>query len=196
MANLETIHEIFLMLSTAYPKNELNQTTIELYAKLLADLDDELLKAATLDHISKSQWFPTIAELRGAANKISTPELEPAAEAWGIAHNAMCSCGRTWNYKFANPIITKCMDSMNWNYLCMSTNSVADRARFIELYNEYVRRFKESSETLPMVKALADSFRLPALPAKTGQRDYDPVLDGDYDLYVSRLSDDEEGNLS
>lgn len=164
MATLEILREVFLMLAAAYPKNELNQTTIELYSRLLADLSDELLKVAVLDHISRSQWFPAIAELRQAAAGISRPELEPGGAAWGIAYDAMRLRGRDWDYKFDNQVTQKCIDSMGWRYLCMSTNTTADRARFIELYDEYAKRRKTEGAMLPMVKALAAKMHPAQLP--------------------------------
>ena len=39
-----------------------------------------------------------------------------------------------------NPVLWKTLQAMGWRYLCSSTNGVADRARFIELYNEYAKR--------------------------------------------------------
>lgn len=128
--------------------------TLKLYHQLLSDLPIEQIKAAVLRHVSASKWFPTVAELREAAVALSTPPLQTAIEAWGEVYAAMasgefyCFADHVTEPEFLNPITARLVESMNWRQLCMSENTVADRARFIESYEQLAAR-NERERRLP-----------------------------------------------
>ena len=54
-------------LLAAYPNHPFPRETALLYAKMLADIPEDALKVAVLDHIAESNFFPTVAELRKRA---------------------------------------------------------------------------------------------------------------------------------
>ena len=163
MAEVKTIARMMLILSGAYPHVKLKPYTPDIYEQLLGDIDDELLIAAALDHASKSEFFPSVSQLRERANEIKSGinELPPAAEAWGNVVKLMINVGRNGKPDFDNPIAERAVEALGWRNLCLSTNQVSDRARFIDVYNEYLRRERSEAVALPQIKQLAAQLRMP-----------------------------------
>lgn len=179
MARPEIIDRVFQMLLGAYPAFEINKNTPGAYHRMLQDLDDEVLEAAVLQHISSSKFFPTPHELRDAAANIELgiDELPPAMEAWGQVVAAMNGGldhyeeGKFIHYGmdnspcFDNPVLAQTVEAMGWRRLCLSTNEVSDRARFIETYNTYLQRGRQEAVKLPEIRQLAARLRAPGIPA-------------------------------
>ncbi len=67
MTEPQTIVEILTVLAAAYPRFELTSATVRIYEQTLSDIPVDGLKAATLDLIAESKWFPTVAEIRERA---------------------------------------------------------------------------------------------------------------------------------
>jgi tetratricopeptide (TPR) repeat protein len=157
MANKQQILEILTILTAAYPRTEITEPTVRLYQEALADIPDDVLRASALDHISRSTFFQAVAELRSSAADIAldTRRFPTAFDAWQQAFRAMVDYGRDRKPDFDNPILEKTLFALGWRNLCMSTNQVADRARFIECYNIFLKRAKDDAVTLPQVKDLA-----------------------------------------
>lgn len=128
--------------------------TLHLYYQLLSDLPIAQVKAAVLRHVSSSKWFPTVAELRESATALSAAPLPSAIEAWGEVTAAMagiegyCFADHVNVPQFANPITARLVAAMGWRQLCLSENGIADRARFIESYEQLVAR-NEREQRLP-----------------------------------------------
>jgi hypothetical protein len=130
------ILEIWNLLTLQYPDYgrgmslEDSTTALKLYARLLADIDPELLKAATLHHIATSKWFPKVSELREAALGLVTHDELSAEEAWGEVKQAMHRYGYYRLPEFTQPLIEQAIKIIGWRNLCASENEVADRAHF------------------------------------------------------------------
>ena len=162
MASLETVNKLFRMGSVANLGGAiLEKETIQLYCDLLEDIPDDVLQAAFLDHVASSVWFPKIAQLRECSINImlNVNQIPPAAEAWGEVYKNMVRFGRNGEPEWDSELTAQTVKALGWSYLCMSTNSTADRARFIECYNEYKEREIKSANTLPQVKQLAEKMR-------------------------------------
>jgi hypothetical protein len=179
MATQETIFRILTLLTAEYPEKEVTPETPGLYEALLIDVPDEVLEAAVLDHISKSKWYPKISELRDIAidMQTGTSRLPPAAEAWGTAYKAMVEYGRSRKPDFDNPVLEQTIKALGWRNLCMSTNPIADRARFIQAYDQYKERNRVENVTLPGIKALAEKLQAPGLPAGHIRTEDSEVID-------------------
>lgn len=151
-----TILECLQLLVAAYPRQELPNKTIDVYEAGLSDIDPSLLKAAVLQCISGSKWFPTIAELRQAAASLigrANGEMLPG-EAWehvtrkfrqGYGHNRVPDFSD-------QPLVAKTLQAIGgWHYLCLSENVIADRARFLQIYEAYQQRQADDAMMLPVV---------------------------------------------
>lgn len=166
MATNETILTIFNMLKANY-HYALRDMTAEqvsdlqvLWCELLRDMDSGLLRAAALQHVATSKWFPTVAELREAAADIASPNHRMTAmEAWGEVARQIRSIGSYGRPTFTNPLIRRLVDDMGWLNLCVSEMPGADRARFIEGYKALVLRDKRETMELPQVSEARRRFQ-------------------------------------
>jgi len=126
------------------------------YVMMLSDMPIEILDAAVKQCVSTCEFFPTIAALRRAAAEIQIGEsaYPPAAQAWGEFLYLALHYGHDHKPQINNPLMDKAIDALGWYELCMSENQVADRARFIEVYNQYLDRERREMVKLPEVKAV------------------------------------------
>jgi hypothetical protein len=137
-------------------------TQLALWVQLLGDLPGDVLKAAALQHMAVSQWFPAVAELRQQAGALTAPPAQAAIEAWGDVTAAMAST-RYYRYadgfhefpKFADPVTQRVVDALGWGNLCGSEDGTADRARFLQGYDAIAKRMQDDRATLPVVRELA-----------------------------------------
>ena len=70
------IFSILDRLILAYPDKAISKNSFKVYVEELEDIPSPLLEQAASHHIRNSTWFPTVSELRMAAQKIAgTPHL-------------------------------------------------------------------------------------------------------------------------
>lgn len=168
MSTTEQISEVLGVLMAAYPgwgeNNPKIDATLEVYLFSLSDIDAGLLRAAALQHIGSSKWFPTVSELRESALSIVTHGDESPEEAWGEVKRAIRLYGSYREPQFINAKIAQTVKIMGWLNLCMSENEVADRAHFFKVYASLKDREKFDTIALPEVRQaishLAEQKRL------------------------------------
>lgn len=142
--------------------------TMRLYWRLLKDVPIEALQQAALRHIASSKWFPQIAELRAAAFVLEAAEQQTAIEAWGEVTAAMsntdyyCYIDHCRVPVFANPVTNRLVDSMGWRNLCHSEDGTADRARFIQAYDQLEAR-QRNEGALPFALRIGARQSVPQL---------------------------------
>ena len=134
------VAELVAMLIAAYPRAHINEATSRIYEADLIDLDADMAHRAVVKLRRSSKWFPTIAEIREAAHDIASPNQSTALEAWGKVCSAAERRGSHWSPRFRCAITQRCVEAMGWRYICRSGNDAADRARFVQLYDELGRR--------------------------------------------------------
>lgn len=127
------------MLASAWPKQEIRQDTLEVYALALGDLDYELAKTAVMRLVQTATFFPAIAEVRAAAvrDRVTLPTAE---EAWGIVRGAI---GRHGSYRvpvFDCDEVQLAVDAIGWKEICLSENPASSRARWIDAFKAFVGR--------------------------------------------------------
>ena len=153
MATEIEILRVLKTLGDIYPSFHLSSSAIEVYVQLLADIPGVVLEQAALEHISRSTFFPTIAELRSAAFDI----LEAANptptdyEAWSEVQAEIRRVGHCGQPQFTNLLAAQAVDQLGWRYLCLSENPVADRAHFVQAYQALAERQRHSTRRLQCV---------------------------------------------
>jgi hypothetical protein len=167
--------KLVAVLIAAYPSAKLGPDTAGIYERMLVDIDYAEANAAVERLLATSKWPPTIAEIREAALALNAGEIKPGGEAWGRVLRAICRHGRnrTPGVHFDLDGDTVALDvvrALNWRELCDSDNPSADRARFIELYDQLAAtaRRRQLSEGLPAMqrfRALHAARRTPELAA-------------------------------
>jgi hypothetical protein len=164
MATDQEILKALTVLASAYPRFDLPEQTIRIYQRLLADLDFDLLKAATLQCATTHTFFPAVAEIRAAAVdlKAMADGIPSDIEAWGQVLEQMRKVGSYGTPDFSHPLVDQVVRQMGWINLCMSENQIADRARFLEAYSQTNKVTRRRSQMLPEVLDIVDRKMLSA----------------------------------
>lgn len=110
------------------------------YSVGLDDLDVALVRQAVTRLVRTSEWIPTVAAIRKAVGVVAHGSAPTGGEAWGDVMTAIRRYGshRTpgIDFEFRDPIVTRIVRAFGWRDLCASDNPHADRARFIETYEQ------------------------------------------------------------
>jgi hypothetical protein len=166
--------KLVAVLEAAYPNSKITDDTVGAYVRMLADLDCPAANAAVERLLATSKWPPTVAEIREASLALTTGELKPGGEGWGLVLRAIGRYGRNRtpgvDFDLGDPVAHEVARALNWRELCDSDNQAADRARFIELYDQLAAnaRRRQLSEALPAMqrfRALQQAEAERALPA-------------------------------
>jgi hypothetical protein len=154
MASEIEILRVLKILGDVYPSYNLSSSAIEIYVQLLADIPGAVLEQSSMEHMSRSTFFPSIAELRSAAFSIieAAHPVPTAYEAWSEVQALIQNTGHYNDPIFDNPITAQVVKQLSWRYLCLSDNPVADRAHFIQAYQFLVERERNLDHRLPMVR--------------------------------------------
>ncbi len=127
MARLITI------LAAAYPRVTLSEATVELYSRMLADLDFANAQAAVVQHIATNPHFPSVAEIRRIAVE-RTCGLPTPLEAWMEVRVQMQAHGIYEAPTWSHPSVGRAVDAIGFRNLCMSENISVERAQFLRAY--------------------------------------------------------------
>jgi len=151
---------------------------IEAYHIVLHDLPADVLERAVEHCISSHTFCPAAAELRAAAFGLSewARRIPTAQDAWAELTRAQgkgfwqeqeqggyvprLPTAEDWSH----PLVQQALEGIGgWAAFRMSDNVAADRARFIQAYEVYLRRAQEEERMLPEVRQavgqLADRLR-------------------------------------
>jgi len=161
MATKNEFTNIMTVLVSAYPGFAFVDPTSEVYLDLLADIPGKLLNAAALEHISRSKYFPTVAELRQTAFDLlqGQPGQPPDAHsAWVEVQKAFDEIGKWGQPVFSEPLIGEAVRALNWPALCRSDNPVSDRAHFVQVYQALLERSLFQQRRLPAVQKDVQAF--------------------------------------
>lgn len=173
MAANDALPAILRLLVASYPTFTISKETVAAYSELLSDIDPELIKVATLQHISDSRFFPTISELRAAAFRVKRGPRPSANEAWGLVWGVIArGADQDSIPEMARQAVA---DSGGWTTLRMSENATADRARFIEAFKARELEEEHQGTMLPQVRIAIERLapparvELPAPPLRIGR---------------------------
>lgn len=126
----------------------------DIWVQLLADIPVDVLRAAALQHISESKWFPVVSDLRDASARILHPRRTTAIEAWGEVRRAFSRWWPSGMPTFSDDITARVVAELGWHNLCMSECQESDRARFLQGYDEHCRREMSEAVALPEVRRI------------------------------------------
>ena len=151
MATQIEILRVLKILGDVYPTYRLSSSAVEIYVRLLADVPGPILEQGALEHISRSSFFPSIAEIRQAAFNLSDAinPIPSEYDAWSDVQSQTQCIGHEGQPQFENPVTTRVVQQLGWRQLCLSENPIADRAHFIQAYRELVNAQRYSAHRLP-----------------------------------------------
>ena len=180
----ETITRLLRRTLAAYPQHAARLSTAQIrdmqdvWQEMLSDLPDELLVAAVRSHLERSQWLPSIAEIRQAAVSLmrqASPAEQSAIDAWGDVKHAIARIGSYNVPSFDNPITARVVRRMGWREICLSEDPEGViRAQFERYYNGEMERAERIAAQSPAVTAFvasmeADRFTPLPAPRDSGQ---------------------------
>jgi hypothetical protein len=110
---------------------------IKAWAMLLEDLESAAVMAALKRYLATSHWLPAPAQIRALVAEAKHGRRRPGADAWEDVRKAIGAVGRYRTPAFTDPLVARAVSALGWRELCDSENSTSDRARFVELYDQY-----------------------------------------------------------
>jgi len=132
---------------------------INAYADLLGDLKYEQCNAALRVLLQTRTWLPSVADLRSAALELQRGPVRAGGDAWGSVLKAIAREGvhrdPGTDFVFSDPATARCVEAFGWRNLCNSENQVADRARFVELYDKIASQGQREAQS-PTLAAAAE----------------------------------------
>jgi len=161
MATEEQTAVLVAMIGAAYPNFKATEMTFDVYYQTLKDLDYDLLEAATLHAIAQPgrAFAPSVGEIRGAVSDIMqhSSHMPSSFEAWNEFLQQARAVGHMGKPQFSHPLVAKTVQVMGWKELCLSENQVADRARFVQAYEQLADRASRDMVMLPSVQGYIDT---------------------------------------
>lgn len=151
------------ILSVTYPNYNFSKEAVAIYISMLKDIPAPALEAGVKQHIATSKWFPTVAELREAALRLTTDSLPSASEAWGEVTEQMRRVGSWGKPEFSHELVEKAVSySGGWKYLCASEVQGIERSNFLKTYNTLHKRAADDVRMLPEVRRMMLGEGVPA----------------------------------
>ena len=161
MAEKKVIAEVVAVISAAYPHFEPTEHTVEVYWQSLKHYPSDLLRMATLQSVSEPgrKFAPTIGEIVGEILKINqvVNSLPSSYQAWQEVLQQFIETGSYGDPEWSHPLVESTVKTLGWRNLCMSENQVADRARFIQAYEQLEQRAINDALMLPEVRGYIES---------------------------------------
>jgi len=136
---------------------------LEVWQESLMDLPADLLKMAVKNHIERSQWLPSIAEIRASAVSLMR-QASPADQDWNEAYaelqRLVLAVGYTGKPEFANPALVETVRTLGgWQQVCWNEDPEGVfRAQFRDVYQVVIgrmeRKVQQSSTVREFIAAM------------------------------------------
>jgi hypothetical protein len=175
MATPKLIRHLLNQTLMAYPQHtaklphDVVAGMADVWQEHLADLDDALLSAAVKNHIERSQWLPSIAEIRSSAVSLmrqASPAAQIAGEAWGDVKRAIASVGYYGLPDFDNPATAAVVRRMGWRDICLDDGPEGViRAQFERMYNAEIERMEGKVQQSAAVRQFVEMMTVSQAPA-------------------------------
>lgn len=161
--NKQEFANIAVAIKAAYPNSNAipDSAAMNLWYRMLQDLDYKLVENAVLEHISTNKFPPSIADIREKSSERLSPDVSDWGTAWGQVMTAIRKYGyyqETEALASMDELTRKVVQRFGYQNLCMSDNIVADRAHFSKVYEGMLKEYKNSKQLPSFV--LTDKQRL------------------------------------
>jgi hypothetical protein len=162
MASREDISKMVAFLSAAYPNWNVSEYTLEVYYEDLQDIPAEELRIAAKHCRTEigRKFAPSVGEIRGAVADIrrSASNVPSTFQAWQEVQKQILENGGDYgNPEWSSPLVEEAVRRMGWRNLRMSEDQTADRARFLQCYEQLVERATKEDMLLPDVRGYIEA---------------------------------------
>ena len=173
MATPETIRNQLKRILAAYPQHAAKLTDsqivdmLDVWQEDLADLEDGLLVIALRNHRERSQWLPSIAEIRASAVSLMR-QASPADQDWNEAYaelqRLILSVGYIGKPDFANPALAETVRTLGgWQQVCWNEDPEGVfRGQFRDVYQVVIARMERKVTQSPSVREFVAAMTPPA----------------------------------
>lgn len=134
---LDETAQCMAMLAIAYPRFDVSQDAIKLWATMLGDIEFATAQAGVQRHIATSQWPPTIAELRAECAASTAGDLPSAEAAWGEVTRAIGRWGMNRHPTWSCDAVEHAVNCIGWRQICLDENVMSTRRVFIDAYKAF-----------------------------------------------------------
>lgn len=153
-----------MALKTYYPRENLlpNTQAMELWYQELCDLPYNVAVTALREHVQTNKFSPTIAEIREKATTVITGQVQDWGEGWKSVQNAIRKYGMYQPeeaLESMDELTAQAVRRLGFKELCTSENTIADRARFKDIYEQLAKRQKEDALLPPSIKKAISEIR-------------------------------------
>jgi len=185
MATPETIRSQLKRILAAYPQHAAKLTDgqivdmLDVWQEDLADLEDGLLVIALRNHRERSQWLPSIAEIRASAVSLMR-QASPADQDWNEAYaelqRLISSVGYIGKPEFANPALAETVRTLGgWQQVCWNEDPEGVfRGQFRDVYQVVIARMERKVQQSSAVRDFIAAMTSPSngqLPAPSDAQD-------------------------
>ena len=173
MATSDEINTELREMLASYPQHaaKLDKSQLsamrDVWQKRLADLPTELLTMACANHIERSQWLPSIAEIRASAVSLMR-QASPADQDWNEAYAELQKAIRRYGYvtvpEWTNPALAETVKTLGgWQAVCFNEDPEGVfRAQFRDVYAVVIGRMERKVTQSPEVRGFIENMRIPA----------------------------------
>lgn len=151
---------------TIFPQCRLDDEGMAMYIMLLSDISVNELKTAMFRLSEKSNFFPTVAEIKKQVKEIRDllypkSHVKTADEAWSEVLDQMKIA---FPYKapvFSSKEIRDTVNTLGWMNICeTSTDKVGiTRAQFRDTYNAIIQRKTDREENMRIIASIPKSIK-------------------------------------
>lgn len=153
-----TLNEAKRMLATvaaAFPNYQDKNLamTARIWQVALSDLNLCEVNLAITKLLMTQRFFPTVAEIREAAENLSPMAHPTPEEAWAEVNEHLT---RSRTAPYSDELIIKAIHGIGWNTIAMSENVGVERAHFMRFYEVLVKKEREE-RTNTIARRLMDN---------------------------------------
>ncbi len=141
--NRQEAGRLVSLLADAFPHTPVRPGTVEVYALALADLPLEEARAAVVEHLGTSRFWPSIAEIRELVARRRTG-LPDAETAWAIvvraaeaANREISERGEYRRVPFACELVERAVEVIGWERIRSGEDRSILGAQFRKLYESW-----------------------------------------------------------
>jgi hypothetical protein len=141
--NHQEVGRLVSLLADAYPHVSVRKGTVEAYSLALIDLPWNEARAAVLEHLGTSRFWPSIAEIRElvARRRTGLPDAETAwatvAQAAEAANREIAERGSYYRVPFACELIERAVGVIGWERIRSGEDRSILSAQFRRLFESW-----------------------------------------------------------
>lgn len=161
-------------IASAYPRVQITDATVEIWAVVLSDIPREVGEAAVRRIIATQQRaeLPTPGAVRRQANLLMGRAVPSPERAWAEVRSAIANGGRGGQPKWSHKVVADAVAAIGWWELCTSEQPSVLRGQFLRLAASFAEEQAEEQMLPPELRASPAPLSIaPALDHEAERKD-------------------------